>query len=215
MAIVDYANYENLRYVIRGVDTVLSTITGEAQLNLIHAARFARVHTFVPSEFEGALENRPHTGDLLDRGSSGAALQLLNECAQSTATTRPMRYTVFSCGIFYERFQPGGLGTTLNIGLGSSAATPGSYLVNADAARAEVVHETAQGQPIVISMTSMYDVARFVAAAIEIGPERWPRELRMRGDQLTVQDIVQACSDARGGVPSFPRFFFQPSSPLI
>lgn len=208
MAVVDYANVEDLRYILRGIDLVISTIPGEAQLNLIHAARFARVRTFVPSEFEGTLANRPRTGDLLDRGSSGSALQLLNEYAQEARNRRAMRYAVFTCGVFYERFQPGGLGATGNIGLGSGVAAPGSYLVNADAAGADVVHRNARGREIVVSMTSLFDVARFVAAAIDIGPERWPRELRMRGDQLTVQAIVQALSDARGGA-CHPSLAFQ------
>lgn len=198
VAVVDYANVPELRYTLRGIDLVISTISEEPQLNLIDAARHARVRTFVPSEFEGALGHRPTSNDPFDRGS-GVALRRLNEWSQSTSGNYALRYTVFSCGVFYERFQPGGLGTILNIGAGSNIHTPGSYLMNVDTAGAEIVNQNAQGGPFVVSMTSLYDVARFVAAAIEIGPDRWPRELRMRGDQLSVIDIVGACSTASRG----------------
>lgn len=202
MAAVDYANVPELRYTLRGIDLVISTISGESQLNLIDAARYARVRTFVPSEFEGALAHRPTSNDPLDRGSC-AALQLLDEWSQSTSSSHTLRYTVFSCGIFYERFQPGGLGTLLNIGAGSNIHNPGSYLMNVDTGEAEIVNHNAQNRPAVVSLTSVYDVARFVAAAIEIGPDRWPRELRMRGDQLSVMDIISACSTAsRSKLPS-------------
>ncbi|KAF3761078.1 NAD(P)-binding protein [Cryphonectria parasitica EP155] len=194
-AVVNYADVQQLRYTLRGVDLVISTIPGESQLNLIDAARHAQVRTFVPSEFEGALAQRPTSDDPLDRGSV-AALRLLDQWSQSTSTHHGMRYTVFSCGIFYERFASGGL-ATLSLGAGEGVQNPGDYLLNVDAATAEVVAHTAQGRPIDISMTSIYDVARFVAAAIEIGPEHWPRELRMRGDHMTVTEIVRECSSAR------------------
>lgn len=195
VAIVDYANVPELRYTLRGIDLVISTIPGQSQLNLIDAARHARVRTFVPSEFEGAVGHRPTSDDALDRGS-GDALRLLGEWSQPSSNSHALRYTVFSCGVFYERFQPGGLGTMLNIGAGSNIHSPGSYLLNVDTAGAEIVNLNAQGRPVVVSMTSLCDVARFVAAAIEIGPDRWPRELRMRGDQLSVMNIVGACSTA-------------------
>lgn len=198
VAVVDYANVPELRYALRGLDLVISTISGESQLNLIDAARHARVRTFVPSEFEGAVAHRPTSDDPLDRGSE-AALRLLNEWSQSNANGPTLRYTVFSCGVFYERFQPGGLGTMLNIGAGSNVHVPGAFLLNVNTATAEIVDQTAHGRPVAVSMTSVCDVARFVAAAIEIGPDRWPREFRMRGDQLSVMDIVSACSTASRG----------------
>lgn len=210
VAVVNYANVQELQYTLRGLDLIISTIPGDSQLNLIHAARHARVRTFVPSEFEGSLAHRPTSDDPLDRGSS-AALRLLSEWSQQPNSNShpnahsppPLRYTVFSCGVFYERFQPGGLGATLNanIGAGSNVHVPGSFVLNVVTAEAEVVSQDARGRPVVVSMTSVYDVARFVAAAVEVGPERWPRELRMRGDQMAVMDIVSACSTASRGEP--------------
>lgn len=195
MAVVDYANAPDLRYAVQGLDLVISTISGQSQLNLIDAVRHAQIRTFVPSEFEGVVANRPRSDDPLDRGSA-AALRLLDECSRSTSNGPTLRYTVFSCGVFYERFQPGGLGAMLNIGAGSNVHMPGSFLLNVNTGTAEIVNQTAQGRPVAVSMTSVYDVARFVAAALEIGPDRWPREFRMRGDQLSVMDIVSVCSTA-------------------
>jgi len=111
-----------------------------------------------------------------------------------------MAYTVFSCGIFYERLGPGGL-ATYSIGSSQPGGPPtaGDYLVNVEAATAEIIETNAQGRPVQVSMTSVYDVARFIAAAIDLGPSHWQREYKMRGDQLTTRDIVELCSTVRGG----------------
>ncbi|KAK4122494.1 NAD(P)-binding protein [Parathielavia appendiculata] len=196
VAVVDYDDVENLRYTLQGVDLVISTIAGNEQLNLIDAARRARVRVFVPSEFEGDLSHRPAQNDPLDRGSQ-SALQLLESWSQSKSHHR-LRYTVFSCGVFMERFGPGGL-QTYGIGAGCGVQGPDDYLVNVQEARAEIIPiNPASGRPVKISMTSVYDVAQFIAAAIELGPDNWPREFRMRGDTVTAQELVEACSAAMG-----------------
>ncbi|KAK4241648.1 hypothetical protein C8A03DRAFT_41002 [Achaetomium macrosporum] len=193
VAVVDYEDVENLRYTLQGVDLVISTIVGNEQLNLIDAARRARVRVFVPSEFEGDLSHRP-ANDPLDRGSQ-SALELLESWSQS----RPhrLRYTVFSCGIFMERFGPGGL-QTYQIGAGCGIQGPDDYLINIQEARAEIIPTNPSGRPARISLTSVYDVAQFVAAALELGLDNWPREFRMRGDSMTVQELVETCSNTLG-----------------
>lgn len=197
VAVVDYGSVEDLRYALQGVDLVISTIPGTEQLNLIDAARRARVRLFVPSEFEGALENRPTNNDPLDRGSD-AALDLLRRWSQSRS--HRMEYTVFSCGIFYERFAPGGLAAyNISRGQPGGVLNQGDFLLDIENSTAEIVETNSRGRPVQISMTSVYDVARFVAAAIEMGPGNWPREFRMRGEQMAVRDIVGACGNIRGG----------------
>ncbi|KAH8880015.1 NAD(P)-binding protein [Thozetella sp. PMI_491] len=193
VAVVDFGNVEELRYTLQGVDLLISTIANSEQLNLIDAARRARVRLFVPAEFEGAIAQRP-SNDPLDRGSH-AAQELLQRWAQSKSHN--MQYTVFSCGIFMERFGPGGL-QSYNIGGGSGLHGPDDYLVNVESATAEIIESNSQGRPAQVTLTSAYDVARFIAAAIEMGPGTWPREFRMRGDQMSVRDLVAACSDVRG-----------------
>lgn len=194
VAVVDYGDVQDLRYTLQGVDLLISTISGNEQLNLIDAARRARVRVFVPSEFEGDLSRRP-TNDPLDRGSQ-SALDLLERWSQSKSHN--MRYTVFSCGVFMERFGPGGL-QTYGIGAGSGIQGPDDYLVNVQEARAEMVATGPSGRPAHISLTSVYDVARFVTAAVELGLANWPKEFRMRGDSMTAQELVRTCSEVRGG----------------
>ncbi|KAK4219122.1 hypothetical protein QBC37DRAFT_151309 [Rhypophila decipiens] len=193
VAQVDFGNVEELRYTLQGVDLLISTISNTEQLNLIDAARRARVRLFVPSEFEGDISHRPAT-DPLDRGSH-AALDLLDRWSQSRS--HPMRYTVFSCGLFMERFGPGGI-QTYNIGAGSGLAGPNDYLVNIEEATAEIVESNGQGRPAHVALTSVYDLAMFIAAAIELGPANWPREFRMRGDHMTLRELVATCSTVRG-----------------
>ncbi|KAI0134204.1 hypothetical protein BJ170DRAFT_190321 [Xylariales sp. AK1849] len=194
VVVVDYSNVDALRFALQGVDLVISTISGAEQVNLIDAARRARVRCFVPSEFEGALSHRPTDPDPLDRGSS-TALDWLQRWASSRS--HPMRFTVFSCGIFYERFAPGGL-MSCRIGASWHIQNQGDYMLDLDACTAVIPQANAQGRPVHISLTSVSDVARFVAAAVELGIENWPREFKMRGARVTTQRLVEICQEVRG-----------------
>jgi nucleoside-diphosphate-sugar epimerase len=193
---VDFEDEKGLRYALQGVDVLISTIAGNEQLNLIDAARKARVRLFVPAEFEGAINHRPHGEDPI-APSSAVALDMLRHWAASRSHN--MQYTVFSCGILYERFAPGGLFRRYGMGTSSGVPNQGDYLVDVGSGTADFVEFNSRGQPVQVSMMSVTDVARFVAAAIELGPGDWPREFKMRGDRMTVRDIVTACSNVRGG----------------
>jgi hypothetical protein len=197
VAVVDFSNVEELRYALQGVDLLISTIPGTEQLNLVDAARRARVRVLVPSEFEGSVSHRPanQTSDPLDRGSH-ATLNLLRQISQSKPNS--MQYTVFSCGLFMERFGPGGL-HTYKLGASTGVQNSNDYIVDIAQGAAEIVDSSTQGKPAQVVLTSVYDVARFVAAAIELGPTNWPREFKMRGDQMTVGNIIATCSTVRGG----------------
>ncbi|KAI0545259.1 isoflavone reductase [Xylaria curta] len=192
VAVVDYHNLETLQFVLQGVDLIISTISGTEQLNLIDAARQARVRTFVPSEFEGSLSHRPNN-DPFDNGSSTALGEL-----QHWLSSRHyhMKYTVFSCGVFYERFAQGGL-RTYNMGGSCRLPNQGDFLIDVGLGTAELPDTNSQGRQIQINMTSAYDVARFVAAAVELGIDNWPREFKMRGERITPQRILQYCTEVR------------------
>lgn len=198
VVVVDYSNVEELHYTLQGIDLVISTISGAEQLNLIDAARRARVRVFVPSEFEGSVFHRPgsQASDPLDRGSH-AALNLLRQISQAKPTGT--QYTVFSCGLFMERFGPGGL-QAHNLGASTGVQAPSDYLVNVSQCVAEIVESSNPQRPAQVALTSVYDVARFVAAAIELGLENWPREFKMRGDHMSVSEVVRLCSVVRGGM---------------
>ncbi|KAM5352400.1 hypothetical protein ACJ41O_005123 [Fusarium nematophilum] len=189
---VNYDDYTSLTYALHGVHLVISVVSGNEQLNLINAAAHSGVQLFVPSEFEGCLEKRPSGTDSLDpEAHSSQARSLLRRLARSSQ----MKWTVFSCGIFMERFLPLGL-EGMGIGYGSGLNTAGSYLLDINAFTADYVEKNARGHTVRVCMTSVYDVARFVVAAIDLGPANWPREFTLRGDRLSVRDVVGHCSRA-------------------
>ncbi|RDA93727.1 hypothetical protein CP533_0217 [Ophiocordyceps camponoti-saundersi (nom. inval.)] len=189
--VVDYEDGNRLAFALRGVDLVISTVSGRAQINLIHAAVHGRVRVFVPSEFEGSISHRPdqsHRHDPLDRGSA-QALALLRSLARESR----IRYTVFSCGLFMERFHPCGL-AYLNIGRGAAIARPGDYLVDINRATAEFADRDARGRSVRVCLSSVYDVVRFLVAAIDLGAERWPVEFTMCGDRMSLNELVDTCT---------------------
>ncbi|KAK2603567.1 hypothetical protein QQS21_004247 [Conoideocrella luteorostrata] len=189
--LVDYSDEHSLTFALQGVDLVISTISGTEQVSLINAAGRARVRHFVPSEYEGPLSKRPLHDDPLDRGSA-AAIVLLNHWE----STSRMRYTVFTCGIFMERFHPYGLGY-LNIGYGSGVSAAGDYLLDINGNTAEYGALNSKGHIVRICLTSVYDLVRFIVAAIDLGPGNWPHEFTMRGDRMSVEEVVRTCSRVR------------------
>lgn len=191
---MDYNDETSLPFALHGVNLVICTFSGNEQLNLINAAAQNGVQFFVPSEFEGSIEKRPENDELYQDYYSRQARQLLRRWARLSQ----MKWTVFSCGVFMERFLPGGL-ASLFIGYGSNQAMPGSYLLDTTSYTAECVEKNARGHTVRVCMTSVYDVAQFVVAAIDLGPANWPRELTMRGDRLSVRDVVGQCSRALNG----------------
>lgn len=191
--VVNYDNQTDLQFNLRGVDLVISTVSGNPQINLIDAAAVSNVRRFVPAEFEGPPGRRP-ANDPLDRGRA-ACLDRLRHWSHQR---RPMRSTIFSCGVFYERFARGGL-AAMGIGLSTGVSYQGSYLMDIGAGTAEIVERTHSGQPTTISMISVNDVGRFLVAAIDLGPQTWPGEFRMQGDRRTVTEILQWAEAVKGG----------------
>lgn len=120
-----------------------------------------------------------------------------------------MRYTVFSCGIFYERFGPGGL-LALRIGASFGVQEQGAYMLNIAEGFAEIPRTNPHGRSVHVTMTSVYDVAQFVAAAIEFGIDSWPREFKMRGAYVTTQRLVEVCQEVTGGESTHPCLFVFP-----
>ncbi|CAH0015984.1 unnamed protein product [Clonostachys rhizophaga] len=190
--IVDYFNPESLQYALRGVDLVISTVSGREQINLILAAGEGTVRHFVPAEFEGKLWQRPPR----DGSTAGeSALAWL----QTFQNRNLMKYTVFSCGVLMEIFHPLGLGS-FDMGFRAGVSHPNSYLINLPEATAEYAVQNAQGQPPgSICLTSVYDLVHFVVLALELGLDAWPREFTLRGDRLSVQELVETYGSARNG----------------
>lgn len=175
-------------------------MSGNAQINLIDAAANTRVRRFVPSEFEGPPSHQ-RSDDGLDRGKS-----ISRERLRYWSHRTNMRSTVFACGIFYERFARGGL-ASMGIGASTGVYFQGSYLMDISEGTAEIVERNTAGNPIYVSMISVNDVGRFLAAAVELGPRDWPSEFRMAGDRRTVSEILNWAETVRGG--NRPEFLFR------
>ena len=187
MLVTDYSNGPALIFDLAGIDTVISTISGNAQLSLIDAAMQAHVRRFAPAEFEGLPSLRP-IPDALDRGRR-AALERLQQCQ-----AHGMQYCVFICGIFYERFAPGGM-ITSNIGRGSGISGEGDYLMNIREMQAQIPYGP-NGRPASVCITSVQDVGRLVAAAV--GMPQWPTEVRMCGERTDFSSLVRTAELMRG-----------------
>jgi hypothetical protein len=192
-----------LKYALRGIDTVISTVTGPNQIHLIKAAVSARVRRFAPAEFEGPPQLRP-SNDPLDRQRT-TALSWLRHYKNN------IEHTVFVCGIFYERFQPGGLPRAL-IARNTGYHGEGNYIFDVANMSAESPSMSPSNQPdVTICMTSVRgtsqthipnnteehiadpfvyfpDVARFVTKAIDL--PSWPPEFRMCGERVTVHNLT-------------------------
>lgn len=191
VVVVNYADThrQDLAFKLAGVNTVISVVSGPAQIALIDAAAQASVRRFAPAEFEGQAALRPQQPDALDRGKS-AALDRLRYYSQ----TRGMQYTSFVCGILYERFSRGGM-YSRNIGLRSGVGAEGDYLIHISQKKAQIPYGT-NGQPGTICMTSAEDVGKFVALALSL--QQWPPELCMRGDRMNVSHLVNIAETVRG-----------------
>jgi len=190
---VDYNNASNLRFKLAGVDTVISTISGDAQIALIDAAAAVHVRRFVPSEFGCTPSLRP-ADDMLDNGRRAALQRLIQH------ETNGMRFSVFTCGIFYERFGPGGMAAS-QIGLQSNIGQEGDYIMDFRRMKGQIPYYNTTGQHVYISMTSARDVARFVVTALDFAA--WPREFKMRGDRMSVKDLVGTAERLRGESRTF------------
>ena len=180
VSIVDYGNFQSLVFALRGIDTVISTVTGPNQVELIRAAVTVGVRRFAAAEFEGPPQLRP-ANDPLDR-QRALARQLLLHYSQT------IQSTTFVCGILYERFQPGGLAHS-HIGVTSGFSGEGDYILDCRNMHAQVPAYDLNNKPeVVVCLTAAQDVGRFVTKAIDM--PQWPSELRMCGLRVAVKDLV-------------------------
>ncbi|KAI9716851.1 MAG: hypothetical protein M1828_007512 [Chrysothrix sp. TS-e1954] len=185
--VVDYNDRRSLEFALTGIDVVISTVPGTAQINLIDAAVRARVRRFASAEFEGRPSARP-SRDALDRGKA----QVLQHLERNRSR---LESTVFVCGVLYERFAPGGMFAS-NIGLGSYISGEGDYMINARTMTAEVPYSNGDNQLVRICMTAASDVGRFIMRSLEI--QRWPTELIMSGENMTTFDLLSLIARVRG-----------------
>ncbi|KAF2203217.1 NAD(P)-binding protein [Delitschia confertaspora ATCC 74209] len=185
--IVDYNDPGSIQHSLMGVDTVISTVPGNAQIRLIEAAVHCRVRRFAPAEFEGRPALRI-PNDPLDRGKK-VALSTLHRYRAN------IQSTVFVCGIFYERFSVNGLASH-RIGVHLGFSNEGDYIVDARNMTAQAPVYDPAGNMATLCMTSAYDVGQFVVKALDL--PQWPAELFVCGEKLTVNQLVNTIKQCRG-----------------
>ncbi|KAI5854022.1 hypothetical protein BZA05DRAFT_444280 [Tricharina praecox] len=181
---VDYALPDSLSTALKGMDTLISTVTNtSAQLALIDACLTARVRRFAPAEFEGLLECRP-----LACPPSRNRFDVL---ARLREEKHRLDSTVFVCGLLMERFSPGGL-------VGSGICSPrghlkgeGELLLDFRAARAWIPAGETRA-----CFVAARDLAAFVVAALEA--REWPEQWRCCGERLTMEELVRIAEEVRG-----------------
>jgi hypothetical protein len=172
------------------VDTVISTVTGAPELELLKAAVAQGVRRFAPAEFEGRPTMRP-TPDPLDRGKR-SILQWLDHYRSQNQ----IECTVFVCGILYERFGPGGL-SAHGLGLQTDLCNEGDYIVNVRTMEAVApVYDSKHQLNISICLTAAQDAAHLIVRAID--SSHWPREMTMAGERMSVYDLTAVVSRVRG-----------------
>lgn len=195
---VVYEDQHSLSYILKGVDVVISTVSGEPQLALVDAAAAAQVRHFIPSGFSGPQQCAPRTTITPSNEWQTLIARLDHHQLESS-----MRYTVFTCGIFFEQFSPGGLNamqictvTSQNAGIGEE----GTFLVDLRAGKAMIPVIPDGQEEVVVCMTSVRDVARYIVAAMQAYNDMtvWPTEFRFYTERMTMSELLNTCSRARG-----------------
>lgn len=166
------------------------------ELQLLQACIAQSVRRFAPAEFEGRPSNRS-ANDPLDRGKK-TILEWLDFYRQGSQ----IESTVFICGVLYERFGPGGLASH-RLSLNTDLCNEGDYIINCRTMVAEAPVYNANNQPgIYVCMIGAQDAARFIARAVDF--TRWPREMTMAAERLTVNEITDAVVRVRGMFVTLP-----------
>ena len=190
--VVNYESKSALEYALRGVDVVISTVSGAVQIRMIDAAVKAGVKRFAPAEFEGRPTKRADDNYInrsLDRGKSAVLAHLHRNRHQ-------IESTVFVCGVLYERFAPGGLQQN-RMGTNTGVSQEGNFMIDVRNMRAHVPWRNSAGQEVSMCLTAASDVGRFVTKALDI-QQIWPPELIMHGERLTSYELLSMVARARG-----------------
>lgn len=185
--VVDYNDTASLQHALMGVDTVISTVSGNAQLRLIEAAVQCRVRRFAPAEFEAQPGLRSQS-DSAERGKSLALAHLQHYRSY-------IQSTVFVCGILYERFSVNGM-ISHRIGVNTGYGNEGDYIVDVRNMTADAPVYDSAGNLSYLCLTSAYDVGRFVTKALDMA--QWPAEMSMCGERMSVNALVEAIKTYRG-----------------
>ncbi|KAK4199963.1 NAD(P)-binding protein [Triangularia verruculosa] len=181
----DYDDTDQLYEILQGVDTVLSFIMthsdpeNKTQKNLIDAAVRAGVRRFAPSEWAtSSFEHLPwYTGKA----------EIREYLAELNKGKKVLEYTLFQPGQFTDYLcYP--YKTSKHI-------HPFQTQLDFNARRAIILEGSEDAR---ITLTAAKDLAIVVAKAVEYEGE-WPVVGGIRGDELTIGEIVELGEKIRGG----------------
>lgn len=184
----DYGSIPSLVNALSGVHTVISVlkIVGphavEYETNLLHAAKAAGVRRFAPAAFEN--------GPL---ATVRVTILAMNKPAVWQAC--------LDSGLEVARFSGGMFMNYLALGSGIDDATQGLFdepiIWDVSAGKVEMpVRE--DGTAPKLTMTSLRDIGRFVAAACEMSEGRWEGSMQMVGQVVAVDEVTQIIEEVTG-----------------
>lgn len=206
---VDYESPEKLADVLSShhIHTLISVLKindPTEMLNyhtyLLTAAARARVSRFILSDWSLA----PPSHSQVDLLSHKHDLHLLGQTHMSTAATAATHVVECSTlhpGGFLEYFAQDCPHPELQAGLTDDLML--SYIDIAN--RHLIVPTTSSGEPAVITMTSLLDVGRFVAAALDLPPGSLTGQIGMAGTNITYTAIIEILNTLNPPIVVKPR----------
>lgn len=171
--VVDYFNHAQLVRELQGVHTVIVCLISDeesslhAQLNLLNACLEAKVKRFAPSEWAGISEQN-------------TVIQLYRQLkvpVMEQVQASGIEYTLFTNGVFMEYFA--------SPQRASDSLPPIITSVDFNAGEANLIGTG--DEPFCV--TSVEDVGRFVAAALEL--DRWEERSSMMGSRVTWNELIR------------------------
>ncbi|KAJ4288263.1 hypothetical protein N0V88_007453 [Collariella sp. IMI 366227] len=181
----NYGSVDKLAQVLEGVDTLLSLIVTHSdpgnvsQRNLIDAAVRASVRRFAPSEWAtSSFEYMPWYDG---KAEIREYLKELNK------DKKILEYTLFQPGLLTNYFT----GPHMSSKHIHPMETPLDF-----GGRRFIIMERMESVPI--TLTTVQDLANVVARAVEYEGE-WPAIGGIKGDELTIEQIIKLAKKVRGG----------------
>lgn len=207
---VDYLSTKSLVPVLEGA-TILISVTsatdgtqGQIQINLLHAAVEAGVKRFAPSQW--GFGPKGYEFGIVKWVNEGVWEECLKFIGEGKGKIEVAR---FNNGIFmnylghglYGDSEKGELGMMKEDGYrgivdrclegvqgqGDMPDGSGAFLVSVRSGKAEIPVKDDGNWPRV-SMTSMRDIGRFVAASLEL--KSWEADMSMAGDTITMGELI-------------------------
>ncbi|KAF2435912.1 NAD(P)-binding protein [Tothia fuscella] len=184
---VDYMDNSDLTAALQGIHTVLSFIQllsdpgNTLQKNLIDAAITAGVKRFAPSEWASA--------DMKDMPWWSGKAEIREYLRKINENEKRIEYTLFQPGLFlnYLAFPH----------LTSAHITPLNTRFDFRHRRAITIAQ----HNYHITLTTSADLAAIVAAAVSLPENSWPIDGGIRGNRVTVSEIIAVGEKIRGGAP--------------